>query len=198
MAAMAGLSSSQPDGDDELLSGETLLDLISKGRILGRIVADDGVDHDNEEALCDEIRLISTHYHNRRQIIAILRAFCDDSFQPGAIEGHAQLFAVIKQSAIAVDDFSTAADIDAALLLVADKYRKVKGEAEAQKFLSMADYCLAGANLGYELALALTMGDKRLVAEIQTKVDRLNEQLASSNEILNAFAAIFTHYSQVS
>lgn len=198
MTAMAGLSSSQPDGNDELLSGETLLDLTSKGRILGRIVAENETDNDNEEALCDEIRLISTHYHNRSQINAILSAFCDDSFQPGAVEEHAQTFAVLKQSAIEVEDFASAADVDAALLLVADRYRTVKGEAEAQRFLDMADYCLAGATLGRDLALALYAGDNMLVESIQTKVTHLNELLADSREMRDAFSTLFRHYSQVS
>ena len=129
---------------------------------------------------------------------SILEEVCVRTLAAESLESDAQLFALLRQLAYTTGDLPAVTDVDNAVLQIVEKCRNEKGDAEANRFMSIYDYSSAGATLGSDFAAAVSNGDTSFAEAVYAKAKRLSEQLAERRELRDAFGALFRQFSAVS
>lgn len=105
------------------------------------------------------------------------------------LEGDAQLFALLRQTACASGDLPAMADVDNAVLMAVEKCRAERGDDAAYRLWTLYEYSNAGATLGCDFATAMSNGDTSFAEAIYSKAKQLSEQLAEKRELRDAFGA---------
>ena len=102
----------------------------------------------------------------------ILQEMSERTLKADTLEGDAQLFALLRQTACASGDLPAMADVDNAVLMAVEKCR-----AESRLW-TLYEYSNAGASLGCDFATAMSNGDTSFAEAIYSKAKQLSEQLA--------------------
>ena len=106
----------------------------------------------------------------------ILQEMSERTLKADTLEGDAQLFALLRQTACASGDLPAMADVDNAVLMAVEKCRAERGD----------------------FATAMSNGDTSFAEAIYSKAKQLSEQLAEKRELRDAFGALFRQFSAVS
>ncbi|MEI3149728.1 MAG: hypothetical protein V8S70_07050 [Muribaculaceae bacterium] len=129
---------------------------------------------------------------------SILQEMSERTLKSDTLEGDAQLFALLRQTACASGDLPAMADVDNAVLMAVEKCRAERGDDAACRLWTLYEYSNAGATLGCDFATAMSNGDTSFAEAIYSKAKQLSEQLAEKRELRDAFGALFRQFSAVS
>ena len=90
---------------------------------------------------------------------SILQEMSERTLKSDTLEGDAQLFALLRQTACASGDLPAMADVDNAVLMAVEKCRAERGDDAAYRLWTLYEYSNAGATLGCDFATAMSNGD---------------------------------------
>lgn len=110
----------------------------------------------------------------------ILQEMSERTLRADTLEGDAQLFALLRQTACASGDLPAMADVDNAVLMAVEKCRAERGDDAAYRLWTLYEYSNAGATLGCDFATAMSNGDTSFAEAIYSKAKQLSEQLAEN------------------
>lgn len=133
-------------------------------------------------------------YKCNEQIATISEAFFSTSMVLGKPEADAFSFMEARMAAAYTGDMAAVNDVDYVLSLAIACYQAQRGAQETNKFINLFNYSLAGATLGYELALAKEEKDEHLTARILEKANTMESSLLGEEEFGSMFRKAFDRY----
>ncbi len=93
----------------------------------------------------------------------ILQEMSERTLRADTLEGDAQLFALLRQTACASGDLPAMADVDNAVLMAVEKCRAERGDDAAYRLWTLYEYSNAGATLGCDFATATRVLPRRFI-----------------------------------
>ncbi len=196
MTVLTGISSTTYSEEVESCTNPTTSKLKAIGKRLGKAFQlTMSLDENRQSSFYEEFGFILSEFKSQKQIREICSSFYEEILEFDNPSNDAMVFTKERMRAWYSENPAEAHDVDAAFYEALEKFRKDKGEKEANRFANLYEYSTAGAMLGSELAEANRNSDQQLVSTISAKAEHVRTSLSNDAELLNAFSNSYTTFS---